>query len=88
MSEELIKAFDKLNVNEKRNQINSELQFIFELIKNIENHYSINNILNIKNYDIFKNRELTESEILSFIYEDIYNIQRELITILTIINKK
>ena len=32
--------------------------------------------------------ELTETEMLSFIYEDIYNIQRELITVLSAINIK
>ena len=88
MSEEFKNAFDKLSINEKRNQISNELLIICELIKNIENKYNIQSILNIKNYDTNKNNELTETEMLSFIYEDIYNIQRELITVLSAINIK
>lgn len=88
MSEEFKNAFDKLSINEKRNQISDELLIVGELIKNIENKYNIQSVLNVKNYDTNKNNELTETEMLSFIYEDIYNIQRELITILTAINLK
>lgn len=83
MSEEFKNAFDKLSINEKRNQISDELLIIGELIKNIENKYNIQSILNVKNYDTNKNNELTETEMLTFIYEDIYNIQRELITVLS-----
>jgi len=88
MSEDFKNAFDKLSINEKRNRISDELLTICELIKSIENKYDIQSILNVKNYDINKNSELTETEMLSFIYEDIYNIQKELITILYAINIK
>ncbi len=88
MSEEFKNAFDKLNINEKRNQISDELLIIGELIKNIENIYNIPSVLNVKNYDTNRNNELKETEILTFIYEDIYNIQKELVTILAAINIK
>ena len=55
MSEEFKNAFDKLSINEKRNQISDELLIIGELIKNIENKYNIQSILNVKNYDANKN---------------------------------
>lgn len=84
MSEEFKNAFDKLSINEKRNQISNELLIIEELIKKIENKFNIQSILNVKKYNM--NGELTENEMLSFIYEDVYNIQRELITVLTAIN--
>ena len=88
MSEEFKNAFDKLNINEKRNQISDELLIIGELIKNIENIYNIPSVLNVKNYDTNRNNELKATEILTFIYEDIYNIQKELVTILAAINIK
>lgn len=88
MSEEFKNAFDKLSINEKRNQISDELLIIGELIKNIENKYNIQSVLNVKNYDTIRNNELKETEMLTFIYEDIYNIQKELITILTAISLK
>lgn len=55
---------------------------IEELIKNIENKYNIQSILNVKNYNKNKDNGLTETEMLTFLYEDIYNISRELITVL------
>lgn len=88
MSEEFKSSFDKLSINEKRNQISSELIIIGELIKNIENKYNIQSVLNVKNYDTNKNKELTETEMLTFIYEDIYNIQRELITVISAFTRK
>ena len=78
-------AFDNLTVDEKRNQISNELIIIGELIKKIEDIYGLNNTINIKNYDIGKDNELTETEMLSYLYEDIYNIQKELITVLNIV---
>ncbi|MBE6147488.1 MAG: hypothetical protein E7168_04055 [Firmicutes bacterium] len=86
MSEDFKNIFDKLNIAEKRNQINYELLLIGELVKNIENKCNIQSILNIKNYNTNRNNDLSETEMLTFIYENIYNIQRELITILSAID--
>lgn len=83
MSEELKYAFDKLDINTKRNQISDELLIIHELIKKFENTKNINPITKVKNYDSNKDANLTESEILTFFYEDIYNIQQELISLLS-----
>ena len=83
MSEEMKLAFDKLDINTKRNQISDELLIIYELIKKFENAKNINPITQVKNYDIIKDSDLTESEILTFFYEDIYNIQQELISLLS-----
>lgn len=88
MNEKFKNAFDKLDINEKRNQISNELLIIGEIIKNIENKYNIQSVLNIKNYDINKDNNLQESEMLSFLYEDIYNVERELITVLTAVLKQ
>ena len=83
MSEETKLAFDKLDINTKWNQISDELLIIYELIKKFENAKNINPITQVKNYDSIKDSDLTESEILTFFYEDIYNIQQELISLLS-----
>ena len=83
MSEETKLAFDKLDINTKRNQISDELLIIYELIKKFENAKNINPITQVKNYDSIKDADLTVSEILTFFYEDIYNIQQELISLLS-----
>lgn len=88
MSEEFKNAFDKLSINEKRNQISNELLYIDGLIKAMESKYDIQSMLKTKNYEINKDSNLTESEMLTFLYEDIYNIQRELITLSFAINLK
>lgn len=85
MNEKFKFAFDNLTIDEKRNQISNELMIIGELINKIEKNYGVDNMLNIKNYDVVKDNDLTETEMLSYIYEDIYRIQKELITVLNII---
>lgn len=81
MNENFKNTFNKLSTNEKRNQISNELLIISELIKNIENKYNLPSALSVKNYKTKNDEKLTESEMLSFIYEDIYNIEREIITL-------
>lgn len=88
MSDEMKKAFDSLDINTKRNQISKELLIINELIKNFENANGFSPLCGVKNYDQNSDLSLTESEMLTFFYEDIYNIQQELITLLTYINMK
>lgn len=87
MSNEMLKAFDVLDVNTKRNQISNELLIIFELIKQYENNKGITPISSVKNYDSIKDEILDESEMLTFFYEDIFNIQQELITLLSAVDK-
>ena len=87
MDENYITKFHKLDNNTKRNQISDELIIIGELIKNFEKKYGISSMLNVKNYDQVNDSKLSESEVLTFFYEDIFNIQQELITLLSVINK-
>lgn len=86
MGEELKYAFDVLDINTKRNQISNELMIIHELIKNYELKRNITPITKIKNYDSVNDADLTENEMLTFLYEDIYNIEQELITLLKIVD--
>ena len=87
MSEEMKNAYDKLDINTKRNQLSDELIIIHELIKKFESLKGISPITKVKNYDAVNDELLSESEVLTFFYEDIYNIQQELITLLNLINK-
>lgn len=76
--------FSNLNTIEKRNQISNELLYIASLIKMKEEQLKLPSILNVKNYDINKQLKITEDEMLELLYEDIYSIKRELITLLSI----
>ena len=86
MGEELKHAFDLLDTNTKRNQISNELLLIHELIKNYELKRNVTPITKIKNYDSVNDADLTEDEMLTFLYEAIYNIEQELISLLKIVD--
>ena len=87
MSEEMKNAYMQLDINNKRNQLSDELLIIFELIKRYENAKGINPVTQVKNYDTVNDKNLNEDEILTFFYEDVYNIQQELITLLNIVER-
>ena len=86
MTEEFKKAFSNLSVDEKGNQISNELIIISELIKLKEKSLNLPSVLSVKEY--ISNRNISESEMLDFLYEDIYNIQKELITIFSVNEQK
>lgn len=87
MSEKHIINFDKLDINTKRNQISNELMIIGELIKEKENLNGYESKLLVKNYDQVNNKDLTEAEMLTYFYEDIYNLEQELILYLSTFDK-
>lgn len=84
ITDNLKNDFSNLNTIEKRNQINNELLYIASLIKMKEEQLNIPSVLNVKNYDIDKQANFSENEMLDFLYEDIYSIKRELITLLSL----
>ena len=87
MEENFVAKFDKLDINTKRNQISDELIIMNELINKFETRYGLTPTTKVKNYDQVNDANLNESEILTFFYEDIFNIQQELITLLNAIDK-
>lgn len=87
MSEEMKNAYRQLDINDKRNQLSDELLIIFELIKRYENAKGINPVTQVKNYDTINDKNLNEDEMLTFFYEDAYNIQQELITLLNVVER-
>ena len=74
------KAFEELDIDDKKNKLSNELIFIGELLKQLKVYHQIEPNINIKNYDL--NLKLSEEEFLSFIYEDIFEIEKQIITIL------
>lgn len=87
MSDKMKNAYKMLDINNKRNQLSDELIMMYELIKKFENDRGINPITQVKNYDSLNDYDMTEDEILTFFYEDVYNIQQELITLLNVIER-
>lgn len=84
ISIKLKKAYDNLDLDDKKNKLSDELLVIEELLKTIENKYGIVPNFKIKNYE--SGSTMNEDEFLSFIYEDIFEIQKQLILITDKIN--
>ena len=81
LSPNLKDAFNELDVNDKKNLISRELIFIGELVKKMKDHYGLDSDFELKNYDI--NSNMNETDSLTFIYEDIFELERQILLILS-----
>lgn len=81
MSINLKETFKELDVNDKKNVISRELILIGEFVKKMKEHYDLDADFDIKNYDV--NTETNEDDYLLFIYEDIFEIEKQLISVLS-----
>ena len=80
----LKEAYNNLDLDDKRNKLSDELLVMGELLKNIQNKCGIVPHFKIKNYESGLN--INEEEFLSFIYDDLFEIQKQLILITNKIN--
>lgn len=74
-------AFSEMDTNDKKDKISDELMFIGELIKKIQSIHGVENNFEIKNYDSKIN--LNEDQTLEFLYEDIFEIQKQLLLLVS-----
>ena len=84
ISLKLKEAYDNLDLDDKRNKLSNELLVMEELLKNIQNKCGLVSNFKIKNYESGSN--INEEEFLSFIYDDLFEIQKQLILITDKIN--
>ena len=64
MSNELKQAFDKLSIDDKRNEISKELMIITEIIKDSQEFLGVNcDIIQAKNYNPSVDSDMNESDI-------------------------
>jgi len=80
MENELYEKFNKIGLNDKRNEFNQEMIKIFELINQITTAKGFqNDITNIINYDIIKDKSMSEDEYLFYQYKNLINIRKAII---------
>ena len=84
ISLKLKEAYKNLDLEDKRNKLSDELLVMQELLKNIQNKCGLVSNFKIKNYESGSN--INEEEFLSFIYDDLFEIQKQLILIIDKIN--
>lgn len=81
ISPNLKETFKELDINDKKNVVSRELILIGEFVKKMKDHYGLESDFDIKNYDV--NTETNEDDYLLFIYEDIFEIEKQLISVLS-----
>lgn len=86
ISLKLKEAYNNLDLDDKRNKLSNELLVMEELLKNVQNRCGLVSNFEIKNYESGSN--MTEDEFLSFIYEDVFEIQKQLILLTDKINNR
>ena len=86
ISLKLKEAYNNLDLDDKRNKLSNELLVMEELLKNIQNKCGLVSNFKIKNYESGSN--INEEEFLSFIYDDLFEIQKQLILLADKINIK
>ena len=84
ISLKLKEAYNNLDLDDKRNKLSNELLVMEELLKNIQNKCGLVSNFKIKNHESGSN--INEEEFLSFIYDDLFEIQKQLILITDKIN--
>ena len=86
--EDMMLLYSKLDINDKRNEFSSLLEKTNQLISELLQMEQIENDIKIKNYDTNENKNLTEDEVFTFFYEDLWNIKNRLLTLLILKSNK
>lgn len=80
MENELYEKFNKLGLNDKRNEFNQEMIKIFELVNQITIAKGFKkDTANIINYDIAKDQSMSEDKYLLYQYKNLINIRKSII---------
>lgn len=81
MNDALKEAFSKLSVNDKRNELNNEMELAFRMLKDIKSVINApdDETDKIKNYHMVHDANMTESEMLDQLYMDFHVIQKNIL---------
>ena len=86
--EQMMKLYDDLNINEKRNEFSSLLEKTNQLIGELLKMEQIESDLTIKNYNALDDAIMNESQAFTFFYEDLWNIKNRLLSFLILKSSK
>ena len=81
MNQDFINAYHQLDLPSKKDKLSRELLVIGEYLKDIEQKLGLQNEVDIYNFHPIKDKDMNDEDYLTSIYQDIFNIERELITI-------
>ena len=81
MNKELVDAFYQLDINNKREKISRELNVIADYLRIIEGKLGLDNNADIYEYNPAVDYTMDEEDHLTSLFQDVFNVERELITI-------
>ena len=83
MRQEFVEAFEALSLDDKRNQLNNEMESAYKMLQVIKQTMNcpVERDEQIRNYHMAEDADLTEEEMLDRLYFDFYVIQRNIIDI-------
>lgn len=84
MEEQLFNKFKELSANDKRNEINLEMDKLFKILEQLTINSEIKNCdVKFNNYDLVKDVNMSNDIYLNQIYENVMNIRKMLMYYLT-----
>ncbi len=85
---ELIGYFKDLDENEKRNQINAELEKIWLMLDSVHNQYQIQKMeSSIHPYNKVTDNNISNSDYFNLMYENIIYIRKDILTLVNTLLK-
>lgn len=77
-----MKEFKDMNLNEKRNEVDSEFNKLIMLLQETKKTFSLPGDINFKNYDLIKDANMSEDDYLNLIYTQVKEIRETLLLLI------
>jgi len=89
VEQELISIFSKLDINEKRNQINSELEKLSLLLDTVHKHHNIQKLsrAGALTYNKATDEDMTNEKYFDLIYSNIIFLRKDILTLVNFLMK-
>ena len=84
MEENMMDLYKQLSLANQRNEFSSLLMKIDDLISVLLSKKNLQDLTKIKNYDVNMGSNLSESDMLAFFYEDIWNLKNKILMLLVL----
>jgi len=90
VEQELISVFSKLDINEKRNQINAELEKLSLLLDTVHKQHNIEKLPSASTltYNKVTDENMTNEKFFDLLYSNIIFLRKDILTLVNVLMKK
>lgn len=88
MEENMMDLYKQLSLANQRNEFSSLLMKMDDLLNFLIAKKNLQDATKVKNYDVNIGSNLSESDMLAFFYEDIWNLKNKILMLLAIDNQE